>query len=318
MPPRDESPNRPVSRRAALRTGGAALAGMAALSALPAEGAAAEAPPVPGMLAGQVALVTGAARGIGRAIALGLAGAGADVALLDIARDIPGHRVPLARPEDLDEAARLVRGLGRRALTLQADVRDLPALQRAVQRVETELGPLAIAVANAGIHAPAPLVQTSETADQDWRNVLEVNVLGTANTLRAVLPVMAPRGQGRVVAVSSTFGRQGNGGNANYVASKWAVIGLVKAAAIEAGPSGITVNAVAPTAVRTLLGGPQSDEQRRTGDAWLRANYHFLPVGILEPEDVAGAVVYLASPGARYVTGATIDVAAGANARYTG
>ena len=95
------------------------------------------------------------------------------------------------------------------------------------------------------------------------------------------------------------------------------MIGLTKAAAIEAGPSGVTVNAIAPTAVRTGLGGPQTQAARAESDEWLQTNYHQLPVGLLEPEDVAGTVVFLASPAAQHITGVTIDVAAGANARYT-
>jgi len=92
---------------------------------------------------------------------------------------------------------------------------------------------------------------------------------------------------------------------------------LTKAAAIEAGAAGVTVNAIAPTAVRTGLGDPQSPEARARADEWLKANYHKMPVGILEPEDIAGTVVFFASPAARYITGEVIDIAAGANARYT-
>jgi short-subunit dehydrogenase len=131
------------------------------------------------------------------------------------------------------------------------------------------------------------------------------------------MPGMMARRSGRIVVTASTFSRQGNDINPAYVASKWAVVGLVKSAAIEAGRSGVTVNAIAPTAVRTGLGGPQAPEARARADEWLKANYHKMDVGILEPEDVAGSVVFLASPAARYITGEVIDIAAGANARYT-
>lgn len=309
-----------IARRGLLAGGAAALAGLAT--------GATESAAQPGQmgsgsteLRGQVALVTGAARGIGRACAVALARAGADIAAVDIARDIQGHPIPLATAEDLAETVRLIEAEGRRALSIRADVRDMAQMRAATERAVRELSRVDVLLANAGINAPTPLVrEAGEEGDRCWRNVIDVNVLGTANSIRAVLPHMASRKQGRIIAVTSTFGRQGNAGNANYVASKWAVIGLVKAAAIEAGPTGITVNAVAPTGVRTGLGGPQTQtaEARAKADEFFRTSYHYLPVGALEPEDIGGAVVFLASPGGRYISGAVIDVAAGANARYTG
>lgn len=308
------------SQRRQLLAGGALAAGAAVLGGTTSASAQAASTPgaQPDMLTGQVALVTGAGRGIGRAIAVALAASGADVAVLDIARDIEGHAVPMARPEDLEETTRLVRAQGRRALPLQADIRDLAAMSAAVARAERELGPVAVLVANAGVNSNVKFAGTEE-ADyrRHWDIVTDVNVKGTANTLRAAMPAMMGRKAGRVIVTSSTFGRQGNDMNPAYVASKWALVGLTKAAAIEAGAAGVTVNAIAPTAVRTGLGGPQTAEARAASDEWLMANYHKLPVGLLEPEDMAGTVVYLASPAARYVTGQVIDVAAGANARYT-
>jgi|GEM_PF-168693 len=329
-------PTRPpvMTRRAALAVGAGGLtAGLTTVGVGPAAALAgrADEPAQPraavateggacasGALAGQVALVTGAARGIGREIARACARAGADVVALDIADDIAGHPVPLATQADLAETQRLVAAEGRRVVSVRADVRDLPALRAAVADVLRAFGRIDVLAANAGINAPVPLLHARDDEfTRHWRNVLEVNVLGVANAMRAVLPHMIGRRRGRIVATTSTFGRHGNAANPNYVASKWAVIGLVKSAAIEAGPFGVAVNAIAPTAVRTGLGGPQTAEQRAAGDQWLRANYHALPVGILEPEDVADAAVFLASPGARYVTGQVLDVAAGANARYT-
>jgi NAD(P)-dependent dehydrogenase (short-subunit alcohol dehydrogenase family) len=128
---------------------------------------------------------------------------------------------------------------------------------------------------------------------------------------------MIERKSGRIVATSSTFGRQGNGSNPIYVASKWAIVGLVKAAALEAGKFGVTVNAVAPTAVRTGLGGPQTEAQRIAANKYLKDLYHALDAGLLEPEDIADGVLFLVSPRAKNITGITLDVAAGANARYT-
>lgn len=303
-----------LSRRNALRTGATALAG-ATLAAVPATAQSSDAHA--GALDGHIALVTGAGRGIGRAVAVAYARAGADVACLDICRDIPGHPIELADPEDLRETVRLVGAEGQRGLFLQADVRDYAALVRAVQEAESVLGPLTVAVANAGIDQPTNIIDNADD-DGPWENVTAVNVLGVANTLRAVLPGMAERDAGSVITTASTFGRSGSGINPNYAASKWAVVGLTKSVAIQAGAHGVRVNAVAPTGVATGLAGPLSAEQRAQYDTFFEEQYHELPVGMLEPEDVVGAFVYLASEAAEYVTGTVVDVAAGANARYTG
>jgi NAD(P)-dependent dehydrogenase (short-subunit alcohol dehydrogenase family) len=317
----EKQPGVDVDRRA-LIAGSALAAGAAAFGAPApalAQGRSTAVPgAVPGMLAGKTALVTGAGRGIGRAVAVGLAASGADVAVLDIARNIEGHPVPMASQADLDETVRMVRAQGRRALPLRVDIRDLPAMKAAVARAERELGRLAVLVANAGVNSNAKFGDDEEAAfARSWNIVTDVNVKGTANTLRAGMPGMIARRQGRVIVTASTFGRQGSDINPAYAASKWAVIGLIKSAAIEAGPSGVTVNGFAPTATRTGLGGPQTAEQRAAADVWLKANYHKMDAGMLEPEDMIGAVVYLASPGARWVSGQVIDVAAGANARWT-
>lgn len=314
-----------LSRRGLILSGGAAIASstVAAVANTDAKAetestAIAQTTPVTGFLNGQVALVTGAARGIGQAIALALAKAGADIAAIDILADIPGHPVPMAQPRDMVETQRLVEESGRQFLSVKADIRDLAALQAAVTQASEVLGPIDIAIANAGIGSSAGfLVDDAQAWQNHWTLNTEVNVYGTANTLRAVLPTMTERRSGRVIVVSSTFGRQGNATNPAYVSSKWALIGMTKAAAIEVGEFGVTVNAIAPTAVRTGLGGSRTAEERAQADEWLQANYHQLPVGILEPGDIADTAVFLASPGAQYITGATVDISAGAGARYT-
>ncbi len=305
------------SRRAAI-TGGAALAAGAAAASLGTTSAAAQTqsgPTAAKQLAGQTALVTGAARAIGRAIAIELGKEGADVALLDIADPdaIPGIGYPLASREDLDEAVSLVEATGSRAIPIVGDVRDSAAMTNAVAETERAFGrPLDIACVNAGI---VPRAALSEMTDQQWRDAIDVNLTGAANTIRAAMPGMAARGSGRIIATASSVGRHGQAGISHYVASKWGLIGLVKSAALEAGPSNVTVNAVAPTAVDSVR--KPTGEALERANAYLTSYYNALPIAFLEPDAVAHAVVFLASPKAAFVTGEIMDIAAGANARYT-
>ena len=309
--------NSTSSRRQLLRTGAAVLGAAALGSPLPANSVN----PAPGVhalpLTGKVALVTGAGRGIGRGIAVGLAQAGADVVCLDICTDIEGHPYPMASTADLDETVRQVKAAGRRAHFAKADIRDYNQLTKAVAAAERALGPLDVVAANAGIDRVTSLIDKPED-ESAWRDVMEVNVLGTANTLRAVLPGMAKRGRGSVFATASTFGRSGAPENPSYAASKWAIVGLVKSAALQAGEHGVRVNAIAPTGVVSQLRGVIGADARKQYDTFFEEQYHALPVGMLLPEDIAGTAVYLASDMSARVSGAVIDVAAGANANYTG
>lgn len=323
----EPSTNTPgLSRRETLSLGAGALAGLALAGVAGAQNnstAPVAADPVNRrMLAGQVALVTGGARGIGQAIAVTLARHGANVAVLDVARHIEGASYPLASPADLAETARLIQAEGQRALTIQADIRDTEAMRAATERTIRELGPLDIVCANAGICSyPDSLAVTT---DAELHNVIGVNLIGTANTLRAVIPHMQPRKTGRIIVTAASDGRHGAGGVSHYSASKWGLYGLMKGVAQELGPSGITVNAVTPTGVVTAMTSNEAtyrwanrqNPSEENLEAALRA-YNVLPVGRLQPQDVADAVLFLVSPGARFITGASIDVAAGANTKYT-
>ncbi|KAF3890956.1 MULTISPECIES: mycofactocin-coupled SDR family oxidoreductase [Nostocales] len=273
-------------------------------------------------LSGKVALVTGAARGIGLATAVELARQGADIALLDIAqpqgvRNIHSYR--LANRTELEKAVRLVQAEGRRALPIVADVRDLAAMKQAAETTLRELGGLDILVANAGIAIWSPF---DEMTSQQWSDVIDVNLTGVANSMWAVIPHMQKQKRGRIIAVSSIGGRMGVAGVANYSATKWGVIGLVKSVALELGQDNITVNAVAPGAVNTPL--YRSEGQRRSTSANTAQDqdkvalaYHALPIPALEPTDVATAIAFLTKDDAQYISGAVLDVAAGGNARYT-
>jgi NAD(P)-dependent dehydrogenase (short-subunit alcohol dehydrogenase family) len=293
------------------------------------------------LLDGKLAVVTGAARGIGRAAAVALAQSGAQVVGIDICDTVdPRSGVTPARREDLEETGRMVDAAGGRWRSFVLDQRDLPALRGVAAEIEgssIEGGSIEggsngvdILFANAGIQAFRPLL---EMEDPDWHITIDVNLTGTANAIRAFAPAMVRRGRGRIIVTTSTQGRHGTMFGAAYSASKWGIIGLMKSAALELGRYGVTVNAVVPGLIDTPLtrheeryaqaiaitgrrpaGDLQTDEE--TAREGLEAKS---PLGVpwIEPEDVAPVVVFLASDAARMVSGATYDVTGGDSANYT-
>jgi NAD(P)-dependent dehydrogenase (short-subunit alcohol dehydrogenase family) len=248
-------------------------------------------------LGGQVALVTGAARGIGRAISLALAHAGADVAL--------GLR-------DRDTAADLaaeIESMGRRALRLPMDVTDLAQIDAAIERTVSHFGRLDLLVNNAGLGPSAPAEAVTEA---DFDLTLDVNVKGLFFASQAAGRAMMRQGSGRIINLSSQAGFVALPTESVYCLTKAAVAHLTKCLAVEWGRYGITVNAVAPTFIRTP--GTEAD----LADPVFRADIEERIAGlhrIGEPVDVAGAVVYLASPAASLVTGTTLLVDGGWTAR---
>lgn len=282
-------------------------------------------------LTGRVAVVTGAARGIGRAAAAALADAGVDVVGVDIAGVASRHvDFAPATPEDLAGTGELVELAGRRWRAVTADTRDLSALRQAATEVVSSWGGIDIVFANAGIQAFTPLL---DMHDEDWHDQIDINLTGTANTLRAFGPHLVQRGAGRVIVTSSTQGQHGMLHGAAYSASKWGIIGLMKSAALEWGRYGITVNAVIPGLVDTALtrhedryaqvirngGGTPSGDSTRDEEAAAAALAAKLPLGVpwIEPGDLAPAVVFLASPAAHMVSGTTLAVTGGDSARLT-
>jgi NAD(P)-dependent dehydrogenase (short-subunit alcohol dehydrogenase family) len=197
-----------------------------------------------GRLAGKAAIVTGAARGIGRAVAVAFAREGADVMGIDIAGPVSAtlEVVPATRDE-LAETGPLS-AAGRRWCEATLDQRDLQALRAAAAKACSTLGRLDILFANAGIQSFKPIL---EWDDADWHDQIDVNLTGTCNAIRAVAPHLVANGGGRIIVTSSTQGRHGTKYGAAYSASKWGIIGLMKSAALEFGEHKITVNAVIPT-----------------------------------------------------------------------
>ncbi len=286
-------------------------------------------PKLGGCLRGKVAVVTGAARGIGRATAVAFAREGADLVGIDICAPVSlSSGVEPATPEELQETGRLVRAAGARWLSVILDQRDLPALRDAAALAARHFGGIDILFANAGIQAFKPLL---EMEDEDWHIQIGVNLTGTANAIRAFAPHLVTRGGGRIIVTSSTQGRHGTLYGAAYSASKWGIIGLMKSSALELGKYGITVNALIPGLIDTPLTRHQEryaqvlqDAGKPPGSSDMEAEARKIliaksPLSVpwIEPEDVSPVVVFLASDAARMVSGATYDVTGGDSAHNT-
>src|SRR5262249_47680402 len=204
-----------------------------------------------GRLLGKAAIITGAARGIGRATAVAFAREGADVMGIDIAGPVsPTLEVVPATADELTETGRMVKTAGARWYEARLDQRNLAAFRDAAEQARATFGRLDILFANAGIQAFKPIL---ELEDADWQDQIDVNLTGTCNAIRAVAPHLVANGGGRIIVTSSTQGRHGTKYGAAYSASKWGIIGLMKSAALEFGEHKITVNALIPGLIDTPL-----------------------------------------------------------------
>ncbi len=276
-------------------------------------------------LTGKVGVVTGAARGIGRAAATALAAAGADIVGIDIAAPVSATLdYPPASGADLDQTGREVIALGSRWTAYRLDQRDLAALRDAAASTERDFGRVDILFANAGIQAFKPIL---DMEDADWHDQIDVNLTGTANAIRAFAPAMARRGGGSIIVTSSTQGQHGTKNGAAYSASKWGIIGLMKSAAMELGEYGITVNALIPGLIDTVLtrhedryaqaievaGGKPTGDKAKDETIAMEGLAKKSPLGIpmIDPRDIAPMVVFLASDEARMASGGTYSITAG-------
>jgi SDR family mycofactocin-dependent oxidoreductase len=272
-----------------------------------------------GKLDGRVALVTGAARGQGRAHALALAAEGAAVAICDIAEQVGTVAYPMGTEAELKETARLVETAGGRCLTVVADIRDSEQVDAIVARTLSDLGGLDILVANAAICAFSPF---DEITDSMWDDMIQTNLGGTFKCMRAVMPHMVRQHFGRVVATGSMSGRAGNNNLAHYCASKFGIVGLVKTFALEVAGSGVTANVVCPSTTATpMVHNPTTfhlfrpDLDAPTTEDVLSRFADLNPLGIpwLEPETVSRAVLYLVTDEG-FITGSTLEVGLGLSA----
>jgi 2-hydroxycyclohexanecarboxyl-CoA dehydrogenase len=241
-------------------------------------------------LEGRVVLVTGAARGIGAAVADACAKAGAKVAIGDV--DAEGARAKAA-------------DIGVATLGLALDVTSRASVDAAIASVEGELGPLDVLVNNAGVDVIKPFVDS--TADE-WERIIKVNLMGTFHCCQSALVGMIERGRGAIVNFASDAGRVGSSGEAVYSATKGGVIAFTKTLARETARHGIRVNCISPGPTDTALLAQVADADTKLRDALARS----IPMRrVAEPDDIAPAVVFLAGDGARYITGQTVSVSGG-------
>jgi (+)-trans-carveol dehydrogenase len=270
-------------------------------------------------LEGKVVFITGAARGQGRSHAIRLAEEGADIIAVDLCAQVDSSPIPLAVPDDLAATVEAVRGLGQRIVARQADVRDYDALKAALDEGVAELGHLDGVSANAAIGGFGLAHELTEKA---WNDMIDVNLTGTWHTAKAAIPHLIDGGRGGSIALTnSAFGLKGFPMNAHYVTAKHGMVGLMRTLAIELAPHFIRVNTIHPAAVDTpmLLNEwtykmmrPDLENPTAEDCAAATGSNHTLPIPWLESIDISNALLFLLSDEARYVTGVTFPVDAGA------
>ncbi len=274
---------------------------------------------MPGRVAGKVAFITGAARSQGRSHAIRLAQEGADIIAIDIAgpvKSVTGY--PPATEEDLADTVKEVEALDRRIVAHKADVRDTAGLRQALDDGVAQLGKLDIVCANAGIFQTSPAL---ELDDAGWQETIDINLTGVWNTAKVALPHLIANNGGSIIMTSSLAGLKALGNSIHYNTAKHGVVGIMRSLANEFAQYNIRVNSVHPTTVNTImiqneqvwgLFQPDNPHPTRESAAPVFQALNALPIPWVEPVDISNAVLFLASDEARYITGVTLPVDAGA------
>lgn len=274
---------------------------------------------MPGRVQGKVAFITGAARSQGRSHAVRLAEEGADIIAVDVPEAVPSlSAYPLATDEDLAETVKRVEALDRRIVAHKADVRDSAALKAALDDGVAQLGRLDIVVANAGIYQVSPALELDDAA---WQETIGINLTGVWHTVKASLPHLIDGGGGSIILTSSVLGLRGGANSVHYSTAKHGVVGIMRSVASEFAQHRVRVNSVHPTLVNTImiqneqvwgLFEPDNPHPTRESATPVFQTINSLPVPWVEPVDISNAVLFLASDEARYITGVTLPVDAGA------
>ncbi|MFB8171071.1 SDR family oxidoreductase [Kitasatospora purpeofusca] len=272
-------------------------------------------------LTGKAVIVTGAARGLGRACALRFAEEGADLLLLDIARDLPDVPYPLGSAGQLEHTAALCERAGAATVTAAVDVRDARQCALAVDRALDRFGTVDVLVNNAGIASPSGKI-AHDISEREWSLMLDVDLSGAWRMMKAVAPVMVDRRAGSIINVSSTAGTVGYRHFASYVAAKHGLIGLTRAAALDYAPMRVRVNALCPGSVRDdpVLEGRMLAEIARSLEVPVAEHEQIFvrdqPMNaLIEPSDIADAALWLAADESRQVTGSVLTVDGGFTSR---
>ncbi|NLP85130.1 mycofactocin-coupled SDR family oxidoreductase [Microbacterium sp. CFH 90308] len=273
-----------------------------------------------GRVEGKVAFITGAARGQGRSHAVRLAQEGADIIAIDICEAIPENPYDPATQEDLAETVRQVEALDRRIVAEKADVRDFAQLKAVVDHGVAELGRLDIVSANAGISGSPN--KSEDIPDDEWTNMLDINLSGVWRTVKAAIPHLRAGGRGgSIVLTSSDAGLFAYENIAHYVSAKHGVVGLMRTLALELAPDMIRVNSIHPTTVDTdmvqneqiyRLFRPDLEHPTKQDFADAATQMNAVPIPWVEAVDISNALLWLASDEARFVTGVALPVDAGA------
>jgi NAD(P)-dependent dehydrogenase (short-subunit alcohol dehydrogenase family) len=277
----------------------------------------------PKEMAGKTAFITGGARGIGLAVAIEMAAAGANIVIFDIATEtVANVGYKLSTEKDLTQAKSTILALGAKCIAIKGDVRNLSSLESAMAQVVANFGSLDFVIANAGI-TQAGLIE--EFSDEDIKVVFEINVGGVIKTTQAAAPIMRKQKAGRIIYISSGLGRVGNELFPVYTSSKWAVIGFAKSAALSYAKDNITCNVVCPALVNTKLAnnpyvlGKMAPNNPTMETVWnMLKQGNPIAKGYYEPEDIAKAVMIFSGEATAFVTGEVFDISLGMSARNIG